>query len=244
MSLPLTKTLAELRSEVLLRCGYSIEGNQSAAVAPLVSSLVAGSERELFMECTWLQAQRRTLITLTADSNVVDWPDDAEPGEIDSVVVIRADTGELSEVQPGTLLNERNSGANGESGRPVVYEYMDKTIYLQPAPSSDYAQLEITYKLAPRLVQEADRCLVDSELLIQRATMKFKEYLGLPLGAIEMANHERYLARLRASNSQKNGYTMAGNKSWRTDVQKRNRVTKNDRYGSGSAYTEGWNPWY
>lgn len=243
MALPLNPTLSELRNQVLLRCGYSVTGNQSAAVAPLVNSYLAGSEREIFPEMEWLRANKRTTIALVADEHTVDWPDDAEPGEIYDVWTVRADTGELSVVMPGLYLNERDSGDNGESGRPILYEYSNQAIELEPAPSSDYTSLVVTYGLEPRLVQDDDRCLVDPELLIQRAVFKFKEYLGLPVGQVEMANHERYMARLRASNSSKSGFVMGGRKSWRTDVQKRNRVAKDANIGNGASYTAGWNPW-
>lgn len=243
MSLPLYQTLEELRNQVLIRCGYSTAGNQSAAVTPLVDSLIAGAERELYHEMTWLQAQARASIALTAGSGVVDWPDDCEPGEIANMWVVRTATGEISELVPGVMVNERNSADNGESGRPLLYEYMDRQIYLKPAPSTDYGSLVVTYNLAPRLVQATDRCVVDPELLIQRAVFKFKEYNGLPVGQVEMANHERYLARLRASNSDNAGFVMGGSKSWRTDVQRRNRIAKNNRIGAGAEYTTGWNPW-
>ncbi len=244
MALPLTMTLAQLREQTLLRCGYAVTGNQASGVAPMVNSMIAGSERELFSEFDWLNAQKRTSVTLAEDDEVVDWPDDCEPGEIRSIWVVRAETGEMSDVMPGVLLTERNSSdhTDSASGRPLLYEYMEQQIYLKPRASADYTSLVITYKLAPALVQEDDRCVVDSELLIQRSVMKFKEYLGLPIGQIEVANHERYLARLRASNSQKDGFTMGGHKSWRTEVQKRNRIAKDKRIGDGVEYTEGWNP--
>jgi hypothetical protein len=242
MSLPMTKTLGQLREQVLLRCGYATTGNQSAAVAPLVNSFLIGSERELFDEVEWLNAQRRTTVTLTADVNTVDWPDDSEPGEIQGVWVVRADNGRISEVMPGLYLNERDDAENGESGRPILYEFMDQAITLEPAPSSDYTSLAITYRLAPSMVQENDTCLVDPEILIQRATFKFREYLGLPIGNVELGNHERYLARLRSSNAQKGGLVLGGHKSWRTDTHKRNRVARDSSIGSGSAYTSEWSP--
>ncbi len=243
MALPLTMTLGQLRDSVLRRCGYSTDGNQSAGVTPMVDEMIAGSERELFHECGWLNAQTRTTITLAEDDAVVDWPDDAEPGNIVDVWVGRADTGELSQLMPGVMLQERDSADNGESGRPLLYEYMDKQIYLKPRTSADYTTLTITYNLAPALVQDTDRCLVDAELLIQRAVMKFKEYLGLPIGQVEMANHERYLARLRASNSDKSGFVLGGHKSWRTDIQTRNRIARDGGVGSNAPYDTSWSPW-
>ena len=243
MSLPLNPTLLELRNQVLLRCGYSNDGNQAAGIAPMVDVLIAGAERELFPEMQWLKAVTRATITLVTGNNSVDWPDDAEPGEIQIVWVHRADTGALSEVFPGIRLNERDTSDNGENGKPLLYEELDETIYLNPKPSADYDYLYIQYLKAPKLIQENDRCLVDPELLIQRATMKLKEFLGLSVGPVDMGNHERYMTRLRASNSSKSGYVLGGHKSWRTSVQRTNRIASSSRTGSYASYSNEWSPW-
>ncbi len=242
MALPLTMTLGQLRDEVLKRCGYSTDGNQSAAVTPMVDSMIAGSEREIFSEFQWLNAMKRLSIPIEEDEAVVDWPDESEPGEITDMWVVKASNGELSQVMPGILLNERDTADNGESGQPLLYEFMDQAITLKPAPSADFTEIVVTYKLRPSLVEEEDYCLVDAELLIQHAVMKFKEYLGMPIGQLEAANHERYMARLRSANAQRNGWVIGGHKSWRTDVQKRNRIAKNGR-GSSWAVSTDFNPW-
>lgn len=243
MSLPLNMTLAELRNGVLLRCGYSTEGNQASAVAPMVNSMIAGAERELYHEATWLSSQTRTTIPLTVDEGIVDWPDDCEPGEILSVWVVRTDSGALNELTAGVMINERDSADNGESGCPIVYEYMDEQIHIKPPPSSDYDDLVVTYKRAPRLVQETDRCVVDAELLIQRAVFKFKEFNNMPVGQVELANHERYLTRLRSANGNNSGFIIGGHKSWRSSIHRGNRITRGARTGNGASYTTDWNPW-
>lgn len=243
MSLPIYPTLVELRNQVLLRCGYSNDGNQSAGIAPMVDSIISGSEHELLPELQWIKAVKQTSITLTAGVQAFDWPDDAEPGKIQMVWVKREDSGELSEVMPGIHLNERDSSERGEDGRPLLYEDVDETLYLYPAPSADYTTLYIQYLVASNLTQENNRCIVDPELLIQRATMKLKEYLGLPIGQMEMANHERYLARMKSSNSSKDGFVLGGHKSWRTQVQKNNRVARDRQLGHYYEYTNDWNPW-
>jgi hypothetical protein len=242
MTLALNPTLNEIRNEVLLRCGYSTSGNQSSAVVPMVNSMIAGAERELYSEAQWLGAMTRVEVELTEDNGTVDWPDEAEPGEIVSMWIVNSESGEATELLPGVMLNERNTADMGESGCPLLYEYMDSQIYLKPAPSENYLTLVVTYKRAPRLVEDSDRCVVDGELLIQRAVFKFKEFNQLPIGQVEMANHERYLARLRANNSNLSGYMMGGHKSWRTDTQRRNRLARSGRLGQ-SGYSADWNPW-
>jgi hypothetical protein len=243
MSLPMTKTLEELQLEVLLRCGYSTEGNQSASVAPLVNSLIIGSERELFPECQWINAESRVSVSLSTDNSSIDWPDDAEPGDVKQMWVQHASTLVLYEMLPGVHLNERSSSTVGESGKPLLYEVIDGGITIFPPPSDDYSTIYMSIRLAPSMAQAEDRCVVDPEVLIQRATMKFKEYLGQSIGQMEMANHERYLARLRASNASKGGFVIGGHKSWRTQVQKNNRVNRSDNLSANSAYSNEWNPW-
>lgn len=209
----------------------------------MVDALIAGAERELFPEMQWIKAVTRTSIGLAVGSNAVDWPDDAEPGEIQVVWVHRKDNGALSEVFPGIHLNERDTSETGDAGKPLLYEELDETIYLHPTPSANYDYLYIQYLKRPKLSQENDRCLVDPELLIQRSTMKVKEFLGLPIGQVDMGSHERYLTRLRSSNSSKSGYAIGAHKSWRTSVQKVNRISANNRIGSAAAYSNEWSPW-
>ncbi len=236
MVLPLNPTLGQLRNEVLLRCGYSTTGNQAAGVVPVTDSYIAGSEKELFYECEWLKAVRRTSVSLTEGSNVVDWPDDAAPGEITLVAVLKvADDGAESrwEVLPGARLQERDAGQASTDedrwGQPGVYELVDDVVYIYPPPSEFFTALEIDYRLAPSLIQEDDRTSVDGELLVQRAVFKLKEYLALPIGQKEVADHERYLARLRASNSQRDGIQIGGHKSHKLMPHKKNRLGTSSR---------------
>lgn len=226
MTLPLHPTLQELRNEVLLRCGYSITGNQAAGVIPVCDSYVAGSEKELFPECEWLKAGKRTTVDIAEDDSTADWPDDAAPGEITaiSVVYVNDDDEEaLCPMQSGARLQERDL-AGVESGQPIVYEYVNEIIYFYPPAGEDYVRLEIDYRLAPTLVQPTDRTVVDGELLVQRATFKMKEYLGLPIGQKEVADHERFLARLRAANSNRSGIQIGGHKSHKVRPHLKNRV--------------------
>jgi hypothetical protein len=247
MTLPLHPTLGELRNEVLLRCGYSTTGNQAAGVIPVTDSYIAGSEKELFYECEWLKSVRRTSVDLVADNNVVDWPDESAPGEITLVVVLKEnDDGTISryEVAPGARLQERDASEvddDDDSERcPAVYELVDDVIYLYPSPTVEYLTLEIDYRAQPSLLQETDRTLVDGELLVQRAVFKLKEYLALPMGQKEMMDHERYLARLRASNSQRDGIQLGGHRSYKTRMQNKNRVTE---YGAPSNGFNTFHPW-
>lgn len=232
MTLPLNPTLGQLRNEVLLRCGYSTTGNQAAGVIPVTDSYIAGSEKELFYECEWLKAAKRTSAELTVDVNVVDWPDDVAPGEILAIVVLKTnEDGTISRfpVGPGARLQERDSAVTDlepNNGQPAVYELIDEVIYIYPRPSALYTSLEIDYRIQPSLIQEGDRTLVDGELLVQRAVFKLKEYLALPVGQKEVADHERYLARLRAANSSRDGIVLGGHRSWKSYPQLKNRVSQ------------------
>jgi len=226
MTLPLNPTFQELVTEVLIRCGYSTEGNQSVGVIPVCESYVAGAEKELFYECEWLKAARRTTVALEEDEAVIDWPDEVAPGEVLLIVATREnEDGTLSRfpLGPGARLQERDLAAS-ESGQPVVYEYIDEAIHIYPAPSEDWTSLEIDYRVGPALFGPGDRTAVDGELLVQRATHKMKDYLELPIGQKELADHERYLARLRASNSQRSGIQLGGHRAPQTYPQLKNRV--------------------
>ncbi len=246
MVLPLNPTLGQLRNEVLLRCGYSTTGNQAAGVTPVTDSYIAGSEKELFYECEWLKAIKRTSVALIEGETTVDWPDDAAPGEITLVAVVKvADDGTESrwEVQPGARLQERDAGQESTDedrwGQPGVYELVDDVIYIYPAASELFTSLEIDYRLAPSLIQASDRTAVDGELLVQRAVFKLKEYLALPIGQKEVMDHERYLARLRAANSQRDGIQLGGHKSWKVYPTSKNRLGTSSRDTGFDTY----HPW-
>lgn len=241
MALPLNPTFGQIRNEVLLRCGYSTEGNQAAGVIPVCDSYIAGAEKQLFLESEWLKAEKRLEIELTEDVNVVDWPDETEPGEIISITVIKVDDEGVSHrypMEPGARLQERD--VSTESGMPAVYEYKDEVIYIYPPPSADYTILEVDYRAAPSLVNENDRTIVDGELLTQLAVFQMKEYLGLPIGPVELRNHERYLARVRAKNSQRSGIQLGGHRARATYPRKKNRVSDNINSNNGF---DNYNPW-
>jgi hypothetical protein len=242
MVLPLNPTFNELVNEVLIRCGYSTEGNQAVGVLPVCQSYVAAAEKELFPECEWLKAARRTTIELVEDVSDVDWPDDCAPGEILMVTALKTnddDTISRFPMGAGARLQERDLAAS-EAGQPLVYEYIDEIIRIYPAPSEDWTSIEVDYRVGPSLYTEDDRTVVDGELLVQRATFKMKEYLDLPIGQVEMANHERYLARLRAASSQRSGIQLGGHKSYQVYPHLKNRV--GDTFAPSNDFNN-FHPW-
>jgi len=241
MALPLNPTFGQIRNEVLLRCGYSTEGNQAAGVIPVCDSYIAGAEKQLFLESEWLKGEMRITVELTEDINVVDWPDEAALGEIVSVAVVKEnDDGTESRfpMDSGARLQERDVAT--ESGQPKVYEYKDENIYVYPPPTEDYVSLEIDYRLRPSLVNSNDRTVVDGELLTQLATFQMKEYLGLPIGPVELRNHDRYMARVRAQNSQRSGIQLGGHRARSTYPRLKNRIVDGTRPNSGF---DNYNPW-
>lgn len=243
MSLPPFKTLGEVRDEVLVRVGAASAGNKGTRWHAKIESLIRSAVNQLFAEGDWVAVQVTTDIATTADNAYIDWPDNAQPGAIHSLIAIST-SGEETPVEPGARSQERNTGhRDSASGRPICYDFTGEMIELIPPPSATWPTIRVRYTAAPNaMMAEEDPIVVDAEAVTMQVVMAFKRDQGLPTSQDDRAEFERYLLRIRARQSTADGFVIGGHRSAKQNVHLRNRVARGQAYGKDAPYTEGWSP--
>lgn len=239
MSLAPGMKLSEIRFEVLTRCTLNTTGNLGARAQALVDTFARAAQRELYFRCDWTRLRVRQELTLTNGVTTYDFPDNLDPGQIDSVNVIRASDNRAFPLQPGMSQIERNSGAASTSGRPRLYTYENGAITITPAPDTTlYNGLWLEGVTAlPPFVDDDELCVVDSEALIQRTELRVRPRMGMQVTKQMQDDHLAYLADLRSQQSDGAGLMLGGATSFKLTPEGENRITRT-RVG----WDPGWNP--
>jgi hypothetical protein len=181
MTLPLEKTLGEVRENVMIRGGIAESAAHNANLQRVVDSFIRDAHHYYYSNNAFPFNKGRASLTLSEGVQEYDWPDDVEPGSISEVRL--AGTGATSyKLYPMPSPSEREAVyANGAAGKPRYYEYMDGGITVYPAPSSAYTTIDFIYQ--PRetqLVADSDRLQVDSNLVMLRATISLLIHRSKP----------------------------------------------------------------
>lgn len=232
---------------VFVRCSFSTSGNQSAAYRELVQEMVRSAHTQLYPEAEWTPAIVREEFALADGVQTYDFPDTIMPGRINAVTVTN-DSGREVEVEiAATRPNERDAARSEgvvRTGCPVLVSFVGQDMEFWPAPDETWVSATIDGVASSlTLRDDADPLVVDGELVIQAATMKFKRHLGLPVSRDDMAEHERYLARVKAMQSNGGGWQFGGRQAPKVSVQKRNRIgLQYRRTGNAATDTPDWNP--
>lgn len=232
---------------VFVRCSISTSGNHHARFLEIVREFVRTAHTQLFPEAEWTPALARVEIPLTAGLQTYDWPDDCLPGRI-NFASVRDTEGNEIQLDFGMRPNERSAAQSGgtvRSDTPLLLTFVNGDLELTPAPASKWDTLIIDYvRSANSLADDADPMIVDGELVVQSATMKFKRHLGLPVGREDVAEHERYLDRVKGMQSTGGGFQIGGHQSSRNAVHKRNRIgDSTNSTGSSAPYDTDWSPY-
>lgn len=231
---------------VFIRCSMSTSGNQHARYIDLVREFVRSAHTQLYPEAEWTPALKRVEIVLSEGVQTYDWPDDIQPGRINFAAIRDADGSEI-QLDFGLRPNERDASRTDGAVRsetPRLLTFVNEDLELWPAPNAVWTTLVIDgVRSVNSLVDDDTPLIVDGELVVQSATMKFKRHLQLSVTREDVAEHERYLSRVKGMQSTGEGFQLGGHQSTRNWVQKRNRVgDAGSRTGTGATFSEDWNP--
>lgn len=242
-------TFGEAVAAVFTRCSVSPVGSQAAMYLGLVQEFVRSAHTQLYPEAEWTPAIKRADIDLADGVKVYDWPDDMLPGQLNSASVVNSDGREveveISMIRPNERSAALTTDGVARTGLPVLLTFVNGGWELNPAPNADWVTLRVDYLLSVGpLRDDAELLIVDGELVVQSATMKFKRHLGILVDKVDVAEHERYLARVKGMQSNGTGLQLGGHQSYRTHVQKRNRIAYDRNVnGSQAPYSTEWNPY-
>lgn len=212
MTLPLPPTLVDLRQSVAVRAGLAGSGNLAARSTPLIDELLRQAQTEIYLRCAWARIWRTTDITLTTGERDYDIPADTVIGNIGPIWVKNLD-GRPFPVQFEDMLEvEWVSQDLQANGRPMTWNIVNDILRISPAPDAAvWPNLTLHYQQAPNtLTSDQSRASIDGEALIQLATIRLKENMGIggPQQP-DIARFERYLYDLRAASSPARVYATA-----------------------------------
>lgn len=243
MSLPLGKTLAELRLAVMIRAAVATTLDAGLAWTPITDEFLRSNQEKLFNEFTWCRLETTIQTPITLNQRDYDLPADLQnAGQIHRVSVIDNINRiyELQHSEDGAIENgiPRDSSNNPVPTKVQYYRIIDGVMRVTPPP--DATQLTLVVEANPgasRLVSDLDRCVVDSEALIQAATADLIDRIGVQDSRTIRAGLARHLGNLQSRQRPPMSFAIAsknvvGPGYWYTGT----------RGGDLRPYTTNWNP--
>lgn len=194
MALPLEDTLETARQKVLLRCGMAQQGSHNANLQPVIDEFIRAAHHMFFHEVEWQALRSRKEITLIDGQQEYDFPDESDIGLLTDLYVVDNDDSPYGLEQSPTPSSRWNW--SDTASRPVWYEILDQAIRIYPKPDiTEYPTLVISYLAREStLSEDTDRLQVDSDLVVQQATVDAKLHLHLP-GTKQLQDQVAYLLR-------------------------------------------------
>ncbi len=233
-------TFQSITEEVLVNLGRSVQGNHSGSTQELVKSWVRRAHAVLFNEADWIRLEKTVDIPLTADQSIYDVPDDVDPSTVARISVLGAD-GKEWELGWGVRPNERNAAHT--SAKPLRIEVIDGDFRIYPAPSADWAtSLRLEYQQNEPVFSDPNtRIVVDTQALIMKATIYGLNHYQMPGIDFLVAELERHMDNVRASNTDGETIQLGGRQSAivRSGARGRNRITSGD---PSRRTGDDWNP--
>ena len=215
MTLALESSLVDLRNEVVTRCGLNASGKMGGRFTPILDSLINQAQREIYFRAYWARLQRKLSIPLASGVTDYDIPSVTSLGGIHRVTVQNnAAPPHEYELRYEDAL-ETQDYLNINNTRPMYFQLINDIIRVVPMPDiSVYPTMFMYCELAAvKMASETDRCAVDSESIVQNATMKMKKYLGIGGDQSEARQeYERYMLDLRSSDGMNRSYPIASRK--------------------------------
>lgn len=203
MAMPLEMTLGELRREVLALAGVATSGNTPRTIQPVVNALLNECQSKISLRAVWARRLIDVVVPLVADTRDYDIPDVCDGlGGLQRLDLTNTEGRRVPLRYDDSLWLESNTTTVNTPGLPTAWQIVDDIIRFDRVPDTD-VWTTLTIRLLPRpirLVEDSDRCIVDSQALIQLATIKLKEHLEVGANTrADRAEFERYLVDLRST---------------------------------------------
>ena len=189
MTMPIELTVTQAREKVLLRAGVAQSAAHNVQLLRITDEFIRTAHAMHYYACDWLAARREMEIAVIADQAAYDWPDTVLVGQLNKLWIEYED-GRPVELDSEPDVYERHY--TGGTGMPRFYRFMDGQITLYPAPGDQFTKIKILYTAAPTLNDSSDRLVVDSELVVQQATVLLMLHLGLQGASQYQSMLERY----------------------------------------------------
>lgn len=136
-------------------------------------------------DCRWVNAQGRVTVTIEAEQNLIDYPENAGPGSVQAMAVFEDDRYYPVEprIIPVSADQDQQQAVGGDifkavQGRPRYYEQLQQ-IKTWPYTNKPY-QLRIDYNRPVTMPTGASVSIVDGVLIVYGAASMISTQLGDP----------------------------------------------------------------
>lgn len=187
-----SRTLAELRQELLMRLGYAaVARNPPPGMPALLDSFLQGAQRFLYRTYPVLRTERFYTWDMQAGSRFYDLSDSRDecPRKLDARMVSWVGVSECNDQWRSLTcgIPPESYGRHDKQGAPDRYE-IRQCIEVWPAPDERRWKLRIKgdFGLEP-FAADGDRCTIDDEAVLLHALARAKAHYGHP----DAANYER-----------------------------------------------------
>lgn len=193
MSLPLKRTLGDIRSDIQIRLGFGMAGQAGVVNSPLIDSMIRSAQNQLYEQFDWAELKSVQERTTGADQQFYDYPTDCNIERIIGMWVNWG--GRFVPMTEGITYADRSWNPGGV---PQKYERRDQ-YELWPIPPSNAYTIRIEYikTLAP-LVNNSDRVSLPSEIVYLHALSNAKAHYRQPDAQTYASQLDALLLKLKA----------------------------------------------
>lgn len=192
MSLPLKRTLGEIRADIQVRLGFGMSGQAGIVNSPLIDSMIRSAQEQLYLQYDFTEMKAVYERATGEAQTYYDYPANCNAERITEFSVKWS--GRYIALKRGIEIENRNVNT---SGVPQRYELRDQ-IELWPVPDSQNYTLRFEYvKVLAPLVQNSDRTSLPSELVMLHALANAKSHYGDTDAATYTAQLDSALTKLK-----------------------------------------------
>lgn len=175
MSLPLKKTLGEIRSDIQTRLGFGMAGQAGIVNSALIDSMIRSAQEQLYEQFDWAELKATYERTTGTNQQFYDYPADCNIERMKSFVIIWG--GRYIPLKEGIEPHHRS---NNSGSVPARYERRDQ-IELFPIPLTNEYTLRFEYiKTLSTLIVNSDRTSLPSEIVYLHALANAKAHYRQP----------------------------------------------------------------
>lgn len=193
MSLPLKKTLGEIRSDIQTRLGYGMAGQAGIVNSSLIDSMIRSAQEQLYEQFDWAELKAVYERSTGTDQKFYDYPVDCNIERITGFWIIWG--GRYYELKEGIDASNRSDNAGNV---PTRYERRDQ-IELFPVPTSSQYTLRFEYiKTLSPLNTNSDRTSLPSQIVYLHALSNAKAHYRQPDAQTYASQLDALLNKLKA----------------------------------------------
>jgi hypothetical protein len=199
------RTLGDLRAELIRRLGFGASGASAGVITATVDSFLFNAHVQLYNAHDWKRLRAYEDKTLGVGQYLIDYPDDANEERINDIQVLV--NGVWRPVEAGIKHSDYTYQDN--TSYPARYEFYEQIEFL-PKADQEYTVRIWYIKALTRFSQDADRCMIDDNLVFLHALANAKLHYKQADGQIYMNQLETLLSNLKTNSWTRKTFSRGG----------------------------------